>query len=117
MPREFSLGDAVRCWTDAVADLADDITRVKAHGSEALFKIDFKKASGHDALHRYRATLARFLMANPTGLFGKVIMRDALTQVDSSILMGALTKNKAPDALANDSMRLVMLLQMVVGRE
>ena len=98
-----------------MADLAEDITRVKAHGSEALFKIDFKKASDREALHRYRATLARFLMANPTGLFGKVIMRDALKQVDSSILMGALTKNRAPNALANDSMRLVMLLQMVVG--
>ena len=54
-------------------------------------------------------------MANPSGLFGKVILRDALKQVDRSILAGALTKGRPPDALANDSMRLVMLLQMVVG--
>ena len=115
LPREFSLGDAVRCWTDAVPDLAEDLARVKAHGNEALFKIDFAKPTDREALHRYRATLARFLMANPSGLFGKVILRDALKQVDRSILAGALTKSRPPDALANDSMRLVMLLQMVVG--
>ena len=93
LPREFSLGDAVRCWTDAVPDLAEDLARVKAHGNEALFKIDFAKPTDREALHRYRATLARFLMANPSGLFGKVILRDALKQVDRSILAGALTKS------------------------
>ena len=64
LPREFSLGDAARCWTDAVPDFGEDIARVKAHGSEALLKIDFTKALDREALHRYRANLARFLMAS-----------------------------------------------------
>ncbi len=106
-PTTFTSDVVLQCCRDSSSELADMIARCRGSISELLFKVDYEKGKDKEALHKYRGLLSRLLLANPTGIFKKLVLQGGLKKWDVD-LGGLLTRT--PDRLRSETYAIVHLM-------
>ena len=90
-------------------DVEADIRRVRDDINAPFFKQSWDKSVDKEALYKYKALVAAMLMANPSGIFKKTVVKKAIG-VWNEELGGPLSKGGRVDTTA---MGLINLVQMV----
>ena len=80
-PVGFTCDKFVGCLQQG--DLSSHVSRLRATPTDAFFRVDLSLGQDRDALYMYRTLLTNILLANPSGIVRKQVMRDGLKRFEA----------------------------------